>query len=172
MRRHYPLSDYVRIAAIELPAMALDASQALSRAEAGQIRSSLCLMAVAIYTAEPYIVGHAWRRDDIDIRERCEGSRSIGIGSYGCRFQPVLGSVGWNADGGTGGARKVRHAGRGHGKSGGFRTIHYYGGDDIPIFLLAIFGKGEKDNLTKAERNELAKILPQIAANYRKAAKP
>lgn len=26
---------------------------------------------------------------------------------------------------GTGGARKVRHRGRGKGKSGGYRTIHY-----------------------------------------------
>ncbi|WP_245417857.1 type II toxin-antitoxin system RelE/ParE family toxin [Cohaesibacter celericrescens] len=29
---------------------------------------------------------------------------------------------------GTGGARKLRHAGRGKGKSGGYRTIHYFGG--------------------------------------------
>jgi hypothetical protein len=68
---------------------------------------------------------------------------------------------------GTGGARKVRHAGRGKGKSGGHRTIHYFGGDDVPVFLLAVFGKGDKANLTKAERNSLAAILPQIAATYR-----
>lgn len=36
---------------------------------------------------------------------------------------------------GTGGARKLRHAGKGRGKSGGYRTIHYYGGDDIPVFF-------------------------------------
>ena len=34
---------------------------------------------------------------------------------------------------GTGGARKLRHAARGKGKSGGVRTIHYFGGDDIPV---------------------------------------
>ena len=69
---------------------------------------------------------------------------------------------------GTGGARKLRHAGRGKGKSGGYRTIHYYGGGDIPVFLLAIYGKGEKANLTKTERNGLAKVLPQLAEIYRK----
>ena len=69
---------------------------------------------------------------------------------------------------GTGGARKMRHAGRGRGKSGGYRTIHYWGGDDVPVFLLAMYGKGEKSNLTKGERNELASILPRIAKAYRK----
>ena len=35
-------------------------------------------------------------------------------------------------------------------------------------FLLAIFGKGDKDNLSKAERNALAAILLRIAQEYRK----
>ena len=72
---------------------------------------------------------------------------------------------------GTGGARKLRHAGRGHGKSGGYRTIHYFGGRDVPVFLLAIYGKGEKANLTKGERNELAVVLPLLAAEYRRPTK-
>lgn len=69
---------------------------------------------------------------------------------------------------GTGGARKVRHAGRGKGKSGGYRTIHHFGGDDVPVFLLAVYGKDGKDNLSKQERNALAVILPKIADEYRR----
>lgn len=72
---------------------------------------------------------------------------------------------------GTGGARKLRHAGKGRGKSGGYRTIHYYGGDDIPVFLLTVYGKGAAANLTKAERNALAKILPVIGDAYRETTK-
>ncbi|MDO5705554.1 MAG: type II toxin-antitoxin system RelE/ParE family toxin [Paracoccus sp. (in: a-proteobacteria)] len=68
---------------------------------------------------------------------------------------------------GTGGARKLRHAREGQGKSGGFRTIHYFGGGDVPVFLLAVYGKNQKGNLSKAERNQLAAILPKIAAAYR-----
>ncbi len=68
---------------------------------------------------------------------------------------------------GTGGARKLRHAGYGKGKSGGFRTIYYFGGDDVPIFLLAVYGKSRKADLTKAERNELARLSPQLADAYR-----
>ncbi len=48
----------------------------------------------------------------------------------------------------------MRHVGRGHGKSGGYRTIHYFGGDQVPLFLLAMYGKGEKSNLTQAERSQ------------------
>lgn len=72
---------------------------------------------------------------------------------------------------GTGGARKLRHAVKGRGKSGGVRTIHYYGGDDIPVFLLAIYGKSSKSNLTKSERNELAKLLPEIGRAYRNSSR-
>ena len=72
---------------------------------------------------------------------------------------------------GTGGARKVRFARTGSGKSGGFRVITYFGGDDVPVFLLNVFGKGDKANLTKGERNALAEVLPKIAPAYRASAK-
>ena len=68
---------------------------------------------------------------------------------------------------GTGGARKVRFGGRGKGKSGGYRVITFYSGEDIPVFLLNIFAKGEKINLTKAEQNELRAILADVVAAYR-----
>lgn len=41
------------------------------------------------------------------------------------------------------------------------------GGDDVPVFLLAIYGKSSKANLSKSERNELSKLLPRIAMTYR-----
>jgi len=44
---------------------------------------------------------------------------------------------------GTGGARKVRFAGKGKGKSGGYRVITFYSGEDIPVFLLNVFAKNE-----------------------------
>jgi hypothetical protein len=56
---------------------------------------------------------------------------------------------------GTGGIRKLRWGAKGKGKSGGVRVIYYYHNKSIPLFLLSLFGKGEKTNLTKAECNEL-----------------
>ena len=42
---------------------------------------------------------------------------------------------------GTGGVRKVRVGVEGRGKRGGARVIYLFGGDDVPVFLLALFAK-------------------------------
>ncbi len=68
---------------------------------------------------------------------------------------------------GTGGARKLRVAGRGKGKSGGYRTVSYFAGGDIPVLLLALISKGERADLSQAERNELRKELAGYARDYR-----
>ncbi len=67
---------------------------------------------------------------------------------------------------GTGGVRKLRWSAQGKGKSGGVRVIYYYQKKLIPLFLLTLFGKGEKSNLTKSERNDLSKLIPLILKNY------
>lgn len=72
---------------------------------------------------------------------------------------------------GSGGARKLRWATRGKGKSGGFRVVYHFHGYDVPVFMLGIFAKGEKINLTKAELNELAGILSGLADDYREGVK-
>ena len=72
---------------------------------------------------------------------------------------------------GTGGARKMRVARPGAGKSGGYRLITYHAADDVPTFLLDIYGKGEKVSLTKAEKNTLAGLLAGLAHAYRLGAK-
>lgn len=72
---------------------------------------------------------------------------------------------------GSGGARKFRFAGRGKGKSGGYRVITYFGGDDIPVFLLNVFAKGDRVNLSRAEVNELRRELSGLAEDYRKGMK-
>ena len=51
-----------------------------------------------------------------------------------------------------GGLRKVRIPREGGGKSGGYRTIHVFGGAHMPIFLVTVFAKNEKDNLTRTEQ--------------------
>ena len=67
---------------------------------------------------------------------------------------------------GTGGVRKVRLAGRGKGKSGGYRIVYFYGGGDIPVFLLTVFGKGEKANLNQGERNALRQMVGALKRGY------
>jgi hypothetical protein len=72
---------------------------------------------------------------------------------------------------GTGRARKLRFAAKGKGKSGGYRIITFFAAQDVPVFLLDIFAKGEKVNLSKAERNELKGILGRLADEWRASAK-
>lgn len=44
--------------------------------------------------------------------------------------------------------------------------IYYYHDNAIPLFLLTVFGKGEKANLSKAERNELARFTNLLRKHY------
>jgi hypothetical protein len=67
---------------------------------------------------------------------------------------------------GTGGIRKLRWSAQGKGKSGGVRVIYYYHNEAVPLFLLTVFGKSEKANLSKVERNELAKLTNQLVKHY------
>lgn len=69
---------------------------------------------------------------------------------------------------GTGGARKLRFASRGKGKSGGYQVITFYTGTDIPVFLLDIYAKGEKLDLTQDEKNTLKRLLQRLAESYRR----
>ncbi len=68
---------------------------------------------------------------------------------------------------GTGGCRKFRWPGRGKGKSGGYRTVTFYSGELMPVFLITVFGKGEKSNLTAKECGKLKALTKQIAEEYR-----
>jgi hypothetical protein len=67
-----------------------------------------------------------------------------------------------------GGVRKFRFARDGGGKSGGYRIIHFYSGDDdMPIFLITVFAKNEKANLTKAETETIKSLGKLLADSYR-----
>jgi mRNA-degrading endonuclease RelE of RelBE toxin-antitoxin system len=69
---------------------------------------------------------------------------------------------------GSAGIRKVRFGFGGRGKSGGARVIYLFSGEDVPVFLLAVFAKNEKANLSAAERNALGKMVSAMVQNYRR----
>jgi hypothetical protein len=54
-----------------------------------------------------------------------------------------------------------------HGKARrGARVVYILRNESFPIFLIAAYAKNEKENLTKAERNELAKMADAIFNKY------
>jgi len=63
-------------------------------------------------------------------------------------------------------AGEERAARSGQGKSGCYRIVTAYCGPGTPVFLITMFGKGEKSNLTKAEANDLAKLVKRLCATY------
>jgi len=69
---------------------------------------------------------------------------------------------------GTGGVRKVRFAVGGRGKSGGVRVVYYFHSEAMPLYLLTAFGKNEKANLTRAERNAIARLVSELKRAYRR----
>ena len=49
---------------------------------------------------------------------------------------------------------------------GGYRTIYVFGGLKMPIFLVTVFAKNEKDDLSKSEQAELVVLSKAFLARY------
>lgn len=62
----------------------------------------------------------------------------------------------------SGGVRKVRWAAGGKGKSGGVRIIYYWLRADDQIFLLTIYGKSEKADLSADEFKRIVKLIEEL----------
>ena len=67
-----------------------------------------------------------------------------------------------------GGVRKVRVARLGRGKSVGARVVFLFAGEDIPVFLLTLFAKNEKANLSNMDLTALIATAKELAADYRR----
>ncbi|MEQ1548881.1 MAG: type II toxin-antitoxin system RelE/ParE family toxin [Chakrabartia sp.] len=63
---------------------------------------------------------------------------------------------------GGGGARKVRVAGRGKGKSGGYRILTYFMTEDEPVFLISVISKSKSANLSDVQKAEVKSVAKDI----------
>jgi hypothetical protein len=70
----------------------------------------------------------------------------------------------WPVMVGTGGARKARAARGGRGKSGGARIIYYVVSRRGVIYLLDVYAKSAKEDLTDAEKKEIRRLVAAIEA--------
>jgi hypothetical protein len=62
---------------------------------------------------------------------------------------------------GGAGVRKVRWALPGRGKSGGIRVMYYWRSQEDQIYLLYLFKKGERSDLTDSQRKALGKYVKE-----------
>jgi mRNA-degrading endonuclease RelE of RelBE toxin-antitoxin system len=60
------------------------------------------------------------------------------------------------------GVRKVRWRAGGKGKSGGVRVIYYWVRDDAQIFLITIYGKSEKEDLSSADLKRIVRLVKEL----------
>ncbi len=65
------------------------------------------------------------------------------------------------------GIRKLRWAKGAKGKSGGVRVIYFFHSEIMPLYLLAVFGKNEKTNITAEEKNSLSKAVKELVVYWR-----
>ncbi len=63
---------------------------------------------------------------------------------------------------GGGGVRKVRVAGRGKGKSGGYRILTYYLTEGEPVFLISVINKSKSANLSDAQKAVVKTVAKDI----------
>jgi hypothetical protein len=76
----------------------------------------------------------------------------------------ALAPTAWPVVRGTGGARKARAARGGRGKSGGVRIIYYVVTRRGAVYLIDVYAKSEKEDLTDAESREIRKIVAALEA--------
>ena len=75
----------------------------------------------------------------------------------------ALAPTAWPVISGTGGARKARAGRGGRGKSGGARIIYYVVIRSL-LYLLDVYAKSAKEDLTDAEKREINKLVAAIEA--------
>ena len=73
---------------------------------------------------------------------------------------------------GTKGLRKIRIAFEGQGKSGSGRVAYVDFAIHEIVYLITAYPKNEKDNLSKAERNEIAKMIVRLEHGLKEKRNP
>ena len=69
---------------------------------------------------------------------------------------------------GSGGVRKVRWSRQGSGKRGGVRIIYFYHDPAMPLYLLMIYAKARRDDLSPDARRTVQGLVARLKAAYRR----
>lgn len=67
---------------------------------------------------------------------------------------------------GSGGVRKLRFGLDGRGKRGGVRVVYYFHSERMPAFMLAVFAKNERSDLSQSEIARLRKLVAILVETY------
>ena len=67
---------------------------------------------------------------------------------------------------GSGGVRKVRWSRRGSGSRGGVRIIYFYHDPAMPLYLLMIHAKAQRDDLSLDARRTVQSLVARLKAAH------
>jgi hypothetical protein len=70
----------------------------------------------------------------------------------------------------TGGVRKVRWIRQGSGKRGGARVIYFYQHAEAPLYLLLVYAKAQRENMTAEEKKAVRAIADVLKRAHRRSA--
>ncbi len=62
----------------------------------------------------------------------------------------------------TGGLRKVRWGRQGSGKRGGVRVVYYFYDLDMPLYLITVYAKAAREDLSPEEKRNLAALSAEM----------
>ena len=68
----------------------------------------------------------------------------------------------------SGGIRKVRWGRRGSGKRGGVRIIYFYHDPAMPLYLLMIYAKARRDDLSPDAQRTVRELVARVKEAYRR----
>ncbi len=68
----------------------------------------------------------------------------------------------------TGGVRKVRWGRQGSGKRGGTRVIYFYHDPQMPLFLILIYAKARREDMTPDEKKQVRVLAATLKRDYRR----
>jgi hypothetical protein len=68
----------------------------------------------------------------------------------------------------TGGVRKVRWRRQGTGKRGGVRVIYFYHNAQMPLFLMLIYAKAQREDMTADQKKQVRALAAALRQAYRR----
>ncbi len=74
------------------------------------------------------------------------------------RFKPDTGDIIQR----TGRARKMRWRKKGQGKRGGLRVIYFHHAEENTLWMLALYEKKEKEDLSKSDKEVIKQLIQEI----------
>lgn len=66
----------------------------------------------------------------------------------------------------TGGVRKIRWMRQGSGKRGGARIIYFYHRPEMPLYLLLIYAKAQRTDMTPEEKKVVRRLAGELKARF------